>query len=61
MSNVLIDRLKRLHARLEHTLRDERSRPLPNSAVLAEIKKAKLRVRDRLAAIDTPVSAALQS
>lgn len=52
MSVVLVRRLKGLHALLEMALKDERSRPRPGERTLAGIKKKKLAIKDRLAAVE---------
>ncbi len=44
----LLDKLKALHARLEHEVRAERARRMPDEVRLKRLKRAKLRVKDRL-------------
>lgn len=44
--------LKAKHSELENALRIEISRPQPDQAVVSQIKKQKLRIKDELAAID---------
>lgn len=51
MSVVTVRRLKGFHALLEMALKDERSRPWPDDRAVAGIKKRKLAIRDRLAAM----------
>lgn len=45
------DHLKRRHARLEREIAAEITRPNPCSLRMAQLKKAKLAVRDRMAAL----------
>ncbi len=44
-----ITALKAKHADLEKALEDETQRPLPDSSVLAGIKREKLRIKDEIA------------
>ena len=44
-----IDELKARHAVLETEIEDEEKRPLPNSFVLTQLKREKLRIKDELA------------
>ncbi len=39
------------HARLEAKLQEELNRPMPDQATITEIKRAKLRVKDEIAAL----------
>ncbi len=43
-----IDALRRQHSTLEHRLDDETHRPHPDDAVLAELKRQKLRIKDEI-------------
>ncbi len=40
--------LKAKHANLEEDLQQENRRPLPNSGVLSDIKRQKLRIKDEI-------------
>ena len=44
--------LKSKHAELEHLLDDENHRPHPDEALISDIKKQKLRIKDELAQLD---------
>jgi len=44
----MLDNLKRRHALLEHELRAERARRLPNETRVMRLKKLKLAVKDRI-------------
>lgn len=44
-----IEALKMRHANLERHLEEERLRPLPDAAVIAEIKRQKLAIKDEIA------------
>ncbi|HEX9808870.1 MAG TPA: YdcH family protein [Alphaproteobacteria bacterium] len=52
----LIEKLKSEHAGLESAIQSEMARPLPNSEVLAELKRQKLRIKDELMRLDAPSS-----
>jgi hypothetical protein len=52
MSIVLVRRLKGYHSLLEMALNDERARLRPDDRTVAGIKKKKLVIKDRLAAIE---------
>jgi hypothetical protein len=52
MSIVLANRLKGYHSLLEMALNDERARLRPDDRTVAGIKKKKLVIKDRLAAIE---------
>ena len=41
--------LKAQHAELEEALEQEIQRPLPNPAIVSDIKKQKLRIKDQIA------------
>lgn len=51
MTLAIVQRLRGLHALLEMALADERARRRPSDQVLSRIKKKKLQIRDRLAAM----------
>jgi hypothetical protein len=44
-----VDDLKAKHAALEHQLEAEKKRPLPDEITIAELKRQKLRLKDRIA------------
>ncbi len=44
-----VDALQSKHAGLEAQLRDEQARPIPNAAMVQEIKKQKLRLKEEIA------------
>ncbi|WP_420406198.1 YdcH family protein [Nisaea sp.] len=44
-----IESLKKRHETLERTLETERTRPMPDSAAIAEIKRMKLAIKDEMA------------
>jgi hypothetical protein len=48
----LLERLSDRHAELERALAEEMERPMPDEAALRWIKREKLAVRDRIAAIE---------
>jgi hypothetical protein len=48
----LLDRLIERHAELERALAEEMERPRPDDATVRQIKREKLAVRDRIAAIE---------
>ncbi|GGG29711.1 hypothetical protein GCM10010964_17020 [Caldovatus sediminis] len=48
----LLDRLTERHAELERALAEEMERPRPDEATVRRIKREKLAVRDRIAAIE---------
>lgn len=43
-----IDALKNRHADLERKIDEEEKRPLPDEALIAELKKQKLRLKDEI-------------
>lgn len=57
MSIVLVHRLRGYHSLLEMALKQERSRPGPDDQTLTEIRKKKLKIKDRLAGLDRPAHA----
>lgn len=44
-----VDALKSQHAELEAKIVDEHNRPLPDDAVIQDLKRQKLRIKDELA------------
>ena len=44
-----IESLKTKHARLEHEIDEETHRPLPDTMVIAALKREKLRIKDHIA------------
>ncbi len=48
MQLKLLEKLKALHARLDHEVRAERARRVPDDGRVKRLKRAKLRVKDRL-------------
>lgn len=43
-----VDSLRTKHARLEQQIHDEQIRPLPDPALLARLKKEKLRIKEEI-------------
>lgn len=43
-----IESLKQRHQTLERNLEKERTRPMPDAAVIAEIKRMKLAIKDEM-------------
>ncbi|WP_425985621.1 DUF465 domain-containing protein [Brevundimonas sp. TWP1-2-1b1] len=58
MSIVLANRLRGVHALLEMALKDERARPRPDDLTLAQIRKKKLAIKDRLAIFERSLASA---
>lgn len=52
MSIILVHRLKGYHSLLEMALNDERARLRPDDRTVAGLKKKKLIIKDRLAAVE---------
>jgi len=52
MTYPFIHRLRGSHSLLETALRDERKRPAPDDRIMAQIKKRKLQLKDRLIALE---------
>jgi hypothetical protein len=50
MQNAHLSALEAKHATLESRIADELHRPIPDQAVLADLKKRKLRLKEELAA-----------
>jgi hypothetical protein len=48
MASAHLDSLSAKHARLESTIAAEMQRPMPDSMLLAQLKKEKLRVKEEL-------------
>lgn len=51
MDNAHSSALMAKHARLDARLADERSRPFPDNAVVAAIKKQKLKLKEAIAGL----------
>jgi hypothetical protein len=49
MDTSHVSTLQMKHAGLEKQLQDELSRPMPDNAVVQELKKRKLRIKEELA------------
>lgn len=49
MNTSHIDALKTRHARIDATIVHEETRPLPDQATIARLKREKLRIKDELA------------
>jgi hypothetical protein len=52
MADVKIDSLKRKHANLDVAISDEEQRPSPDQAMISELKKEKLRLKDEIAGLE---------
>ncbi|MDD9906106.1 MAG: YdcH family protein [Rhodospirillaceae bacterium] len=48
-----IEVLKQKHATLETALENENNRPMPDSSVVANLKREKLAIKDELQRLDT--------
>lgn len=48
-----IEVLKKKHASLEVALEDENNRPMPDSSVVANLKREKLAIKDELQRLDS--------
>ena len=48
-----IDSLRTKHAQLEQVILEESHRPLPDQALLSQLKKQKLRIKDEIARLTT--------
>ncbi len=44
--------LRQKHQDLEEAIEEENQRPMPDSAVLSDLKRQKLRIKDEIARID---------
>lgn len=44
-----LDSLKRKHAAMEAELHEESNRPMPDESKIAELKRAKLELKDKIA------------
>ena len=51
MSTAHYDALETKHAALENRIADEEHRPLPDTAIIADLKKQKLRIKEEMTAI----------
>lgn len=47
-----IGSLKAKHARLDQELREEQLRPMPDSAIIASLKREKLKLKDEMARLE---------
>ena len=47
-----VESLKQLHHDLEEDIKEENQRPMPDSAVLSDLKRQKLRIKDEIAQLD---------
>jgi hypothetical protein len=47
-----IGSLKAKHARLDRELREEQLRPMPDSVVIASLKREKLKLKDEMARLE---------
>lgn len=52
MENNHAQALNEKHARLENQIHEEEIRPVPDDARLAELKKAKLKIKDELLSME---------
>lgn len=50
--DAFTDSLKRIHQDLEEAIKEENHRPMPDSAVLSDLKRQKLRIKDEIAQLD---------
>ncbi len=57
MNLKILTRLRRLHVRLDHDVRAEAARRVPDPIRLSRLKKLRLAIKDRLAGIRQPASA----
>ncbi len=51
MSTAHHDALENKHAALESRISDEEHRPLPDTAVIADLKKQKLRIKEAMSTL----------
>jgi hypothetical protein len=49
----IVASLKAQHAELERELNEENSRPMPDAAHVAELKREKLRLKDEMSRLET--------
>ncbi len=47
-----VESLRQKHRDLEDAIEEENRRPMPDSAVLSDLKRQKLRVKDEIARLD---------
>jgi hypothetical protein len=47
-----VDALKQMHADLEEAIETESNRPKPDEAVIADLKRQKLRIKDEINRLD---------
>jgi hypothetical protein len=55
--NLFAYRLKAKHAELDRLIAEERRRPAPDWLTLQSLKRRKLRIKERLSALSTPLAA----
>ena len=51
-TDARIENLKRKHATLEHELGGEEQRPNPDQAVITELKREKLKLKDAIVSLE---------
>ena len=47
-----MESLQQMHPDLEEAIKEENRRPMPDSAVLSDLKRQKLRIKDEIARLD---------
>ncbi len=57
MNSKILSRLRQLHVRLDHDVRAEAARRVPDPVRLGRLKKLRLAIKDRLASFGQPASA----
>jgi hypothetical protein len=53
MEQQEIESLKVEHSRLKHEIKEEYSRAVPDGTLIAELKRRKLQIKDKIAAMET--------
>ena len=48
-----VESLNQMHHDLEEAIKEENQRPMPDSAVLSDLKRQKLRIKDEIARLNT--------
>ena len=48
-----VESLSQMHHDLEEAIKEENQRPMPDSAVLSDLKRQKLRIKDEIARLNT--------
>ena len=62
VDDVLVAKLKQEHQSLEQAIEQEMYRPLPDTALIGDLKRRKLRIKDEIFRIsETPSSPALEA